>query len=94
MIITALNESISNETRVAITPNAVKHYLKLGFEVICEKNAGLASGFHDADYTAAGANIESNRKTLLSKTKVLVCVNEPSPQDLKGLTANSLVIAP
>lgn len=94
MIITALNESISNETRVAITPNAVKHYLKSGFEVICEKNAGLASGFHDADYTGAGASIESNRKALLNKTKVLVCVNEPSPQDIKGLAAHALVIAP
>jgi NAD(P) transhydrogenase subunit alpha len=94
MIITALNESSANETRVAITPNAVKHYLKLGFEVVCEKDAGQASGFSDADYEAAGASIEANRKSLLKKAKVLVCVNEPLPADLEGLTADALVIAP
>ncbi|MBA3537044.1 MAG: Re/Si-specific NAD(P)(+) transhydrogenase subunit alpha [Tatlockia sp.] len=94
MIITALNESSANETRVAITPNAIKHYLKLGFEVVCEKDAGQASGFSDSDYEAAGASIEADRKSLLKKTKVLVCVNEPRPADLAGLRAEALVIAP
>ena len=94
MIITALNEKNTNETRVAITPNAVKHYLKLGFEVICEKNAGQAAGFSDADYEAVGASIESNRKSLLAKTNVLVAVNEPLPADIQGLKAHSLIIAP
>lgn len=94
MIIAALNENISNETRVAITPNAVKQYLKLGLEVICEKNAGLASGFSDAEYEAAGAKIIPERKELLQKTKILVCVKEPSPKELKGLAPHALVIAP
>lgn len=94
MIIAALNENSSTETRVAITPNAVKHYLKLGFEVICEKDAGKASGFSDADYEIAGASISSDRESLLKKAKVLVCVNEPSPSDLQGLSLHALIIAP
>lgn len=94
MIISALNENSSNETRVAITPNAVKHYLKLGFEVFCEKNAGSKAGFSDADYEKAGARIEEKRKTLLEKTKILVCVNEPEPADLEGLPSQALLIAP
>ncbi|MBA2651280.1 MAG: Re/Si-specific NAD(P)(+) transhydrogenase subunit alpha [Tatlockia sp.] len=94
MIITALNENNNNETRVAITPNAVKHYLKLGFEIIVENNAGQAAGFSDADYEAVGAKIGSNRNSLLQKTKVLVSVSEPLPTDLQGLKANSLIIAP
>lgn len=94
MIITTLNESSANETRVAITPNAVKHYLKLGFEVVCEKNAGLASGFSNEDYEAAGASIKSGRKTLLKTANVLVLINEPSPSDLDGLQAGALIVAP
>ncbi|KTC83979.1 pyridine nucleotide transhydrogenase, alpha subunit [Legionella drozanskii LLAP-1] len=94
MIIAALNENSSNETRVAITPNAIKHYLKLGLEVVCEKNAGHASGFSDADYEAAGAKIVANRKSLLQKAKILVCVNEPSPSDLQDLAPEALIIAP
>lgn len=92
MIIAALNES-PNDSRVAITPNAVKHYSKLGFEVVCEKNAGLAAGFTDEDYLKAGANITNTREKL-HDTNVLVCVNEPTPAQLTGLPANSLVIAP
>ncbi|ARG97249.1 Re/Si-specific NAD(P)(+) transhydrogenase subunit alpha [Legionella micdadei] len=92
MIIAALNENSSNETRVAITPNAVKHYLKLGLEVICEKNAGHASGFSDSDYEAVGAKVADSRDALLQNAKILVCVNEPSPADLQGLAPHSLVI--
>lgn len=94
MIIAALNESNTKETRVAITPNSVKHYLKLGFEVLCEKNAGKASGFSDEAYKQAGASIAASRKTLLKKANILVCVNQPVPADIEGLTANSLLIAP
>lgn len=88
MIIAALKE---NDTRVAITPNAVKHYIKSGFEVICEKNAGAASGFSDADYQESGASV-ATRKAILKKAKVVVCINEPSPDDLQGLSAKALLI--
>lgn len=94
MIIAALNESSSNETRVAITPNAVKHYLKLGLEVVCEKSAGLASGFNDDSYRAAGATIESNRESLLQRANILLFVNEPNPADLEGLAPHSFIVAP
>ncbi|MFA5960087.1 MAG: Re/Si-specific NAD(P)(+) transhydrogenase subunit alpha [Tatlockia sp.] len=94
MIIAALNETNAQEARVAMTPNAVKHYLKLGLQVMCEKDAGQASGFHDKDYEKAGAVILDNRKALLGKTTLLVCVNEPKPQQIKGLAEGSLLIAP
>ena len=92
MIIAAMNEN--GETRVAITPNAVKHYLKLGLEVVCEKGAGLASGFSDADYEQAGASIVASQKSVLEKAKILVCVNEPTASIIKQLAAQSLIIAP
>ncbi|MBA2711280.1 MAG: Re/Si-specific NAD(P)(+) transhydrogenase subunit alpha [Tatlockia sp.] len=94
MIITALNEINTKDSRVAITPNAVKHYLKLGFEVFCENNAGQAAGFSDEDYIAAGANIEADRKSLLKKTNILVSVAEPAPSELDGLQEDALIIAP
>ncbi|WP_028389663.1 Re/Si-specific NAD(P)(+) transhydrogenase subunit alpha [Legionella fairfieldensis] len=93
MIIAALNESNANESRVALTPNAVKHYIKLGLEVICEKEAGKASGFNDHDYELAGATI-TDRKSLLSKANILLCVNEPASTDIQGLAPQSLIVAP
>jgi H+-translocating NAD(P) transhydrogenase subunit alpha len=91
MIIAALNES-PNDSRVAITPNAVKHYIKLGFEVICEENAGLASGFLNSDYEQAHAKIISNRQELLQIANVLLCVNEPNITDLSKLNPRTLII--
>ena len=91
MIISALNEH-PEDTRVAITPNAVRHYNKLGVQVFCEKDAGLASGFHDYDYQEAGATVVAKRAELLAQTNILVCVSEPRPADLAGLPAQSLII--
>lgn len=91
MIIAALNEG-SHDSRVAITPNVIKHYLKLGFEVFCETHAGAAAGFSDEDYQSAGAQIIPTRKALLEKADVLVCINEPSPTDLGALPTNALII--
>ncbi|KTD25458.1 NAD(P) transhydrogenase subunit alpha [Legionella lansingensis] len=92
MIISALNES-DRDTRVAITPNAVRHYLKMGFDITCESNAGQASGFSDTDYEEAGAKIISDRNTLLKSTNVLVLVNEPTVKDLAGISPQTLIIS-
>ena len=92
MIIAAMHEP-GNETRVGITPTAVKHYIKLGFNVCCEHNAGLLAGFSDLEYEQAGATISKDRKSLLKQTNVLICVNEPSPKELAGLQPHSLLIS-
>lgn len=91
MIIAALNES-PNDTRVAITPNALKHYIKLGFDVVLEANAGAAAGFSDKDYQQANARIIDDRKEVLQNARVLVALNEPSPEILSMLPENALVI--
>lgn len=93
MIIAALNESRGNETRVAITPNAIKHYKKLGFEVLCEKEAGTAAGFTASEYEQAGAMLDS-KKSILNKSQVLLCINEPSPENLSDIRSQTLIIAP
>lgn len=91
MIIATLAET-GSETRVAITPNSAKNYIKSGFEVYIEKNAGQAAGFHDAEYEKVGAKISDNRKKLLEQTNILLCINEPDPKDLIGLAQNALII--
>ncbi|MCW8408168.1 Re/Si-specific NAD(P)(+) transhydrogenase subunit alpha [Legionella sp. PATHC035] len=80
-----------NETRVAITPNSAKHFIKSGFEVAIEKNAGVASRFSDQDYEQVGVSIQS-KKSILEKTNILLCINEPDPKELEGLSAGALVI--
>jgi NAD(P) transhydrogenase subunit alpha len=91
MIIAALSEK-GHETRVAITPNSAKHYIKSGFEVVLESNAGQSSGFADKDYEQVGVQVSKDRKSILGKTNVLLCINEPSPKDLTGLPAGALIV--
>jgi NAD(P) transhydrogenase subunit alpha len=93
MIIAAVHEP-APETRVALTPASVKHYIKMGFEVICEHNAGKLSGYNDTDYEQAGATITKDKKSLLKKANVIACVNEPTPNDLTGLPEQALLICP
>ncbi len=66
MKIGVLKEIKPLETRVALTPDVVKHLLKKGFEVTIESTAGLLSSFSDEEYQAAGA-------TITSKSEVSVC---------------------
>jgi NAD(P) transhydrogenase subunit alpha len=82
------------ETRVAITPASAKNYIKSGFEVQIEHNAGLESGFSNEAYEQVGVQINKNKKTLLEKTNLLLCVNEPEPQNLAGLAQNAFIVGP
>jgi NAD(P) transhydrogenase subunit alpha len=93
MIVTALLEP-GDETRVAITPAAVAHYLKMGFHVTAEHGLGLRAGFSDKTYQAAHADLLNDRALLLAKTNILVLVNEPSPQQLSDLKPQTLIICP
>lgn len=91
MMIAALLET-GNETRVAITPNSAKNYIKTGFTVALEKNAGIASGFEDKAYEQVGVQIIDDKKVLLGQCNILLCVNEPTPKDLTGLSKGALII--
>jgi len=57
MKIGVLKESLAGETRVAATPTTVGQLLKLGYEVVVEPAAGVASSFTDEAYKEAGATV-------------------------------------
>jgi len=91
MMIATLRET-GNETRVAITPHTAKQYIKSGFNVAVEENAGCAAGFANEAYEQIGARIIKDRSSLLKQTNILLCLNEPIPKDLEGLPQNTLII--
>lgn len=53
-------ETLENEARVALVPAHVTKIIKKGGAVVVEKDAGLLSGFTDAQYIAAGATIAAS----------------------------------
>ncbi len=70
----------NNENRVAMTPAGVVQLVKNGHEVFIQKDAGLGSGFQDAEYVSAGATIVDTAAEAWSMEMVMK-VKEPIPSE-------------
>ena len=90
MLLSAIKENDNNETRVSISPESVKLFSRLGFEVIIENGAGETSGYQNSNYEEAGAKIVTRSECL--KADVCLCVRMPSTDDINNLKSNSLLI--
>ncbi len=65
------------ERRVAATPETVGRLVKLGFEVLVEKDAGAGAAFRDADYVAQGATIGADTRQLWQEVDLVLKVQPP-----------------
>jgi len=91
VLVAILKEARQDETRVALTPDAVKALTSKGVSVGVENNAGLHSGATDADYTAAGASIAA-RSELLTTADVLPVVNLLPEAEQRRMKRGSVMI--
>jgi H+-translocating NAD(P) transhydrogenase subunit alpha len=74
MIVGVPRESYPGERRVALVPGVVPNLVKAGLEVVVEAGAGLAAGYPDADYTAKGTKVVSERAEVFRLADVVVQV--------------------
>lgn len=88
-----LKERVAGETRVAITPDAVKKYADMGLGVVIETGAGLGSSIPDADYAAAGAKIARSAKDALSGADLVLKVRPPVADEIAALKKGATVVA-
>jgi NAD(P) transhydrogenase subunit alpha len=65
------------EKRVAITPDTVKKFTGLGFEVVIETGAGENASIADDRYTDAGATIAKTAKTAVADADIVLKVRPP-----------------
>ena len=77
MIIGVPREIKDNEARVGVTPAGVKALTEGGHKVLVETNAGTLSGFDDAEYQNAGAEIVGDAGYVWGKSEMVVKVKEP-----------------
>ena len=98
MIIGIPKEIKTGEQRVAMTPANIEFFIDKGLQVLFQTDAGSAAGYPDAEYTAAGATLISDRAEIFSKADVILQVqsfgsnNENSDDDLARLRNGQLVI--
>ncbi len=76
MKIAVPKELHKDEGRVAASPETVKKYIDMGFEVAVEKGAGLNSSVSDDDFKNAGAKIQSG-KDLYKNANLILKVQKP-----------------
>ena len=84
-------ETKTLEGRVALVPAAAGDLVKRGHEVWIEKDAGIKSGFKDADYTKLGVKIAPDAAALYEKGELIVKVKEPIEGDLALLRKDHLL---
>ena len=82
------SESSASESRVALTPEAVKKLAAGGFEIVVEPGAGVAAGFPDESYEDAGATIGTP-----AGADGVVLVGRPNDTLVQSLSPGAIVIA-
>jgi alanine dehydrogenase len=66
-----------NEYRVGLTPAGVRALTDAGHRVVVEKSAGEGSGFEDALYERAGAQLIPSADDVWAEAEMIVKVKEP-----------------
>jgi len=85
-------ERYPQEGRVAATPETVKKYKAMGFDVVVEKNAGLASRFVDDEYVAAGATLAPDMASTFADADVVLMVRRPLAEERALMKKGATII--
>ena len=84
-------ETLKGETRVAMSPDAVKKLVALDALVMIEKGAGDAASIPDDAFKAAGATIAKGEVDLYKQADIILKVAPPSSDELSKIPAGALL---
>ncbi|MEW6667961.1 MAG: alanine dehydrogenase [Thermodesulfobacteriota bacterium] len=91
MIVGILKEIKAEENRVSMTPAGVEVMKQNGHTVLVEKEAGLKSGFEDAAYLHAGAEMVSTPQEVYGRADMVMHVKEPLKSEYKLIREGQIV---
>ena len=92
MPVIATIRDAASDPRTAMTPATASQLVKAGNEVLVQKGVGVAAGFDDASYTAAGASVVTATDAV-ARADVVVAVGRPTPTTLARFKANQVFVA-
>ena len=92
MKIGVISADIASESRVALTPDAVKKLRKLGFEVVIQSGAGQAAYYADELYQAAGADIANSSTEVITQSRIITTVNDLPSEATANLSSGQVVV--
>ena len=92
MRIGSVLENQSIEKRIAITPEIVKKYISLGFEIYLSENYGSHLGIKDQVYLDQGVKILKDDKEILDSSDIIVQLGMLSDDKTSLLKENHILI--
>ncbi len=92
MKIGSILENQNIEKRIAITPEIVKKYTSLGFELCLSENYGSHLGIEDKQYKDMGVNISKDEKEVLNSSDIIVQLGMLSDEKNLIIKENQTVI--
>ena len=92
VVIAIPKEQVPGEQRVATVPEVVQKFIKAGYEVRIEHDAGAGSFYPDALYSAAGAKIASGKTELLDGARIILRVQPPTVADIDQLAEGTIIV--
>lgn len=91
MIVGVPKEIKPQENRVALLPSAAWQLINRGHEVVVEAGAGEGSGFADAEYVEAGAQLVLTHQEVFGRADLIVKVKEPLPKEIPLLQPGQIL---
>lgn len=92
MKIAVAKETAPHESRVAISPDAVKKFRALGVDVAVERGAGLASAISDEAFAEAGAVLATGASEALRDADIVLTVEMPSPEVIAEIPQGAILV--
>ena len=86
-------ETHPGENRTPITPDVAKKLVALGAQVAIESGLGLGSGYADGEYTAAGAELATDREALLGAADLVLRLRKPELAEVSQLKNGAIHIS-
>lgn len=93
MKLLVIKENKPGEKRVAVVPQVIAKLTKLGFEVLVESGAGIASLENDQSYLDQGAKIITDLDAALAQAQVVVSVNPLEKSRIEKLGSGALLVS-
>ncbi len=92
MRIGSVLENHEIEKRISITPDIVKKYSSLGFEILLSENYGHHIGINDDEYLKLGVKISKDNQEILNSSDIIVQLGMLSDNQSSILKENQILI--
>ena len=92
MKIGSISENQKFEKRIAVTPDIVKKYISLGFEIVLSENYGSHLGIKDKEYLDLGVKFKKNEDEILQSSDLIIQLGILSDNKISLIKDNQTLI--